>query len=71
MEDAFYEIVRIEGRVVRGKREGSWEQDRERQISKGELKEAVKRMKDGKAEGIDGIPSEAWKYGGEELEEWA
>ncbi|XP_071576419.1 uncharacterized protein [Temnothorax nylanderi] len=27
-------------------------------------------MKEGKAAGIDGIPSEVWKHGGEELEEW-
>ena len=27
----------------------------------------MRRMKDGKATGEDGIPSEVWKYGGEEL----
>lgn len=27
-------------------------------------------MKDGKANGINGIPADVWKYGGEELENW-
>lgn len=27
-------------------------------------------MKNGKASGIDGVPSEVWKYGGEEVEKW-
>lgn len=27
-------------------------------------------MRDGKAMGIDEIPGELWKYGGNEVEEW-
>lgn len=35
-----------------------------------EIKEAIGSIKDGKAAGLDGIPSEVWKYGGKEIEEW-
>jgi len=35
-----------------------------------EVKRALKRIKDGKAMGLDGIPEEAWKYSGERLERW-
>lgn len=71
MEDAFYKIVMgggIENRMVREKR--GRKQDKEREICKREIKEAVKRMRNRKAEGIDEIPSEAWKYEGEELKKW-
>jgi len=30
----------------------------------------LRRVKDGKAMGVDGIPEEMWKYGGYEVEEW-
>lgn len=42
---------------------------REQDISKEEIKEALRRMRIGKASGIDEIPNELWK-GGEELEGW-
>jgi len=35
-----------------------------------EVKETVSRLKEGKAMGLDGIPGEAWRYGGEEVEKW-
>lgn len=41
----------------------------EEEISKEEVKEVFKRIKKGKA-GIDGIPGEAWKYGGTNTMEW-
>lgn len=49
MEKAFHEVVgkEIEGRMIREKR--GREQDDERAISKREIKEADKRMRDGKA----------------------
>jgi len=34
------------------------------------VKRALKRIKDGKAMGLDGIPEKAWKYSGERLERW-
>ena len=39
-------------------------------ISKDEIKEALKNMTNGKAEGPDQIPVEVWKYLGEEGLEW-
>lgn len=66
LEYAFYKIVMgrggIENRMMREKR--GREQDKEREICKREIKEAVKRMRNRKAAGIDEIPSEAWKYEG-------
>lgn len=63
-------LGRVKGIVVRGEWKNRREQDREKEISKREIKEAIKRMRDGKAAEIDKIPSETWKHGGEELEEW-
>lgn len=60
----------VERRVVRGKREYGREQDEEREISKGEIKEVIKRMRNRKAARIDEIPSETWKYGGKKVEDW-
>lgn len=34
-----------------------------------EVREAIKRLKDGKALGWDKIPGKAWKYGGEGVRE--
>lgn len=59
----------VEGRVVRGKKGNRREEDTEKEISKEEIGEAIKRLKDGKAAGIDEIPREVWKYGGEGLGE--
>lgn len=47
-----------------GRREGS---DGEEELRKEEVIRAVKKMKDGKAIGGDGIAGEVWKYGGEEV----
>lgn len=40
-----------------------------RGISRREIKEALKKLKKGKAMELDEIPGEAWKYG-EEVEKW-
>lgn len=55
-----YKVVGKEGskRVTR-KEEG---------ISREEIKEVIRSIKDGKAMGLDGIPGEVWEYGGRE--EW-
>ncbi|XP_067217103.1 LINE-1 retrotransposable element ORF2 protein [Linepithema humile] len=60
-----------EGKVVKGgERKKGGEGEEEEEISRKEIKEAIKKLRNGKAMGVDGIPGEAWKYGGEEVEEW-
>lgn len=39
-------------------------------INREEVREAIKRLKNGKALGWDEISGEAWKYGGEGVEDW-
>jgi len=36
-----------------------------------EVRKAIRKLKDRKAMGEDGVPNEAWKYGGEKTEKWA
>lgn len=43
-------------------REGGGEGDEEEEIGRGEVREVMRRLKDGKAVGSDGIPNEVWKY---------
>ncbi|XP_024876545.1 vicilin-like seed storage protein At2g18540 [Temnothorax curvispinosus] len=63
----------VEGRVKMGEDEGreGKEREEEEEISIEEMRRAIRKLKDGKAMGRDGIPGEAWKYGGKELETWA
>lgn len=53
---------------MRGDERGSKKEDREKGISRREIKETIRRLKDGKA--ANGIPREVWRYGGEEMEKW-
>jgi len=59
----------VEERVVRGNGREMGEEDRE-EISREEIRRIRINIKEGKAVGLDGIPGEVWKHGGEELEEW-
>ncbi|XP_020298973.1 uncharacterized protein LOC109863175 [Pseudomyrmex gracilis] len=59
----------VEGRVVRGA-EGRIEMGEEKEIGGEEIKRAIKKVREGKACGIDGIPGEVWKYGGDDMESW-
>ncbi|XP_024875210.1 ABC transporter F family member 4-like [Temnothorax curvispinosus] len=58
----------MENRVVKG--EGGGSRQREEEIELEEVRNVIKKLKAGKAIGNDGIPNEAWKYGGEEMEKW-
>lgn len=58
-------------RVVREYERGSMVEDRKEDINRREMKRTIRRLKDGKAAGIDGLPEEVWRYGGKELERWA
>ncbi|KAL6421061.1 hypothetical protein ACFW04_013585 [Cataglyphis niger] len=58
----------VEGKVVIGKREG-FRIDEEENISRSEIRAVIGRLKDNKAVGTDGIPTEVWKYGEENMEE--
>lgn len=62
----------VEVSVVRGNKGGRRQEqgEEEMDISKKKIKDALKRIKEGKAMGADEIPREAWKYGREDLEEW-
>lgn len=51
----------------RGRREE--EGVEEMDINREEVREAIKRLKDGKALGWDKIPGKAWKYGREAVRE--
>lgn len=51
----------------RGRKEEEGEEEMD--INREEVREAIKRLKDGKALGWDKIPGKAWKYGGEGVRE--
>jgi len=53
----------VENRVVRGDKRRS-EKMEEKDISKEEIRGIIRKIKDGKAAGLDGLPGEIWKYGG-------
>jgi len=57
----------LEHRVKEG--EGRRREEEEEEISREEIKEAIMKLREGKAAGIDGMPGEVWIYGGEELTE--
>jgi len=61
----------VEGKVVRGAGVCKEKGEEEPEIGREEMKRAIKRLREGKASGADGIPGEVWKHGGERLEEWA
>lgn len=53
----------VEWRVRRGMGREMGE-DGEEELKIEEIREVIKRLKDGKAIGGDGVPNEVWKYGG-------
>lgn len=48
----------VEGKVTRGEKKTE-----EKEISREEIREVVRKIKDGKAVGTDEVPGELWKYG--------
>lgn len=59
----------VDHRMVGGDGNMSCE-DGEDELSREEIRDAVRSLKDGKTVGCDGIPEEVWKYGGEDVIEW-
>ncbi|XP_011877581.1 PREDICTED: uncharacterized protein LOC105567363, partial [Vollenhovia emeryi] len=57
---------RVRGKGERRKKE----EEEEEELSREEMEGAIRRLKDRKAAGGDGIVNEAWKYGGEEVRSW-
>lgn len=69
MEGALYQAVgRVMVRVIEGVGKGGREGDTEVDVSREEIRVAIKKLRDGKAVGINEIPNEVWKYGGERVE---
>lgn len=60
----------VDSRVVKGGEIRREEEDKEEEIREEEFRRVIRRLKIGKA-GLDEIPNEVWKYGGEEMEGWA
>lgn len=42
----------------------------EAELDRGKINGAIRRLKERKAMGVDGIPNEVWKYGGKDMKEW-
>lgn len=56
----------VEGKVTR--KGEIREEQRETEIELSEIKPTIGKLKEKKAIGEDGIPNEAWIYGGDEIE---
>lgn len=67
------EGIKEDGKKSQGYRKESegvrGEEDCEEEVEDREIHKAMKRMKKGKAAGVDGIPMEAWLYGGSTIKE--
>lgn len=70
-KEHFMRVTGGKGGKRKKKREsGIKEEEEEVKISKEELKKAIKRLKNGKAAGLDEVPAEVWKYGREKMKDW-
>jgi len=58
----------VEGRVVWGRERSRSEEERELELVK--VRKVIRRLRDGKAMGVDEVPNEMWRYGGEEVVRW-
>lgn len=67
----FMRLLReVEHKIVREVRRASGEKSLEKNIGKEKIRKVIKKLKGGKAAGINGTLSEAWKYGEKRLEKW-
>lgn len=73
-KEHFTKLGGIEDKVVREREKNDSRKvgkgDKEVGISKMEITKAIDRLKEGKAAGIDDIPSEVWKFGGKGMRNW-
>jgi len=60
----------VNNRMERERERVVKEEEVKRSLSRKEVLEAVNKLKDGKAMGLDSIPEEAWRYGEEKVREW-
>lgn len=61
-------LRRVERRVRKGIKGERRNSDIKEEISREEVRVAIRKQKAGKASGIDEMRMEMWKYGGEEIE---
>lgn len=45
-------------------------QREERELERGEISRTIRKLKEGKAMGVDELSGEIWKYDGREMENW-
>lgn len=68
MEGIFYGVVgRGRGKGSEGE-EAKERAEGEEDINREEVREVLRKMKDGKVMGLNGILGEVWRYGGDNLE---
>jgi len=60
----------VEERVLKGKEKGN-RREQERDIEWEEANKVMNKLRVNKAVGLDGIPNEVWRYGGEEIRKLA
>ncbi|XP_068991496.1 trichohyalin-like [Neodiprion pinetum] len=60
----------VESKVTEGGESVNRKGDGEGELQREEIKKVIGKLRDGKAPGGDGIVSEGWRYGGEEMEQW-
>ncbi|XP_068989265.1 uncharacterized protein [Neodiprion pinetum] len=60
----------VESKVTEGGATVNRKGDGEGELQREEIKKVIGKLRDGNAPGGDGIVSEVWRYGGEEMKQW-
>nr|XP_046472570.1 uncharacterized protein LOC124214348 [Neodiprion pinetum] len=60
----------VENKVIEGGGTANRKGNGEEELQREEIRKVIGKLRDGKAPGGDGIVSEVWRYGGEEMEQW-